>query len=310
MITEQKPHKLKRILFPVLGVIVAGIAIAAVAIQLGQEEPVPSVEPDFHETAEIGTPLVVNFIQPATTKEEYALLYSACARYMESYSVPEEQVPVVDVTEDTFVDAEVRPLPSEAPQMDVYTEYDRAYFEDFLMVRYVSCGGDIHVVGARLVGEDRTETELLDQDAFRSEHFSTIVMEEEEKDNWKLWPNSKQELEEELEETGTVSEETFVSCVGQCILDILSKTEDEERVLSHFTAEGTASLLRIMQVLEIDTDSSIGIVLAEMGASEPDLEIMDRLYLRCELLRGTEATYLNLLVKMNKDLMIYDVDTI
>ena len=309
MITEQKPQKLKRFLFPVLGVVIAGIAVAAVAVQLGQKEPAPVPEPDFHETAEAGTPLVVKFTPPATTDEEYAMLYSACAQYMESHSTPKEQTPVVDVTEDTFIDTEEDPLPSETPEPDVYTEYDRAYFEDFLMVRYVSQSGDIHVVGARLSGEDRSETEMLDQNAFRSEHFSKVV-EEEEEERKKLWPSSKEKLEEELEETGTVSEETFVSCVGQCILDILSKTEDEELVFSHFTEEGVASLLRIMQVMKINSDSSIGIVLAELGASGQDLGTMDRLYLRCELQQGTEVTYLNLLVKLNADFRVYDVDTI
>lgn len=311
MIAEKKAHKLKQILAPVTGVIVAGIAIAIVAIQLGQNEPEVPVEiPGFHETAEEGTPLVVRFTQPVTTEEEYALLYSACTQYMEVHSAPEGQMPVVDVTEDTFIDTDETLLPSDIAEPDVYTEYDRAYFEDFLMVRYVSHGGDIRVVGARLVGEDRTETELLDQDAFRSEHFSKVVEEEEKKDRWQFWLNSKEEFEEELEETGSVSEETFVACVGQCVLDLLSKTEYETRVLSHFTEEGMASLFRIMQVLNLDSSCSIGIVLAELGVSEPGIEIMDRLYLRCELLREAEAIYLDLLVKLNKDLLVYDVDTI
>lgn len=313
MITEQKPHKLRRILFPVLGVIVAGIAAVAVAIQLGQKEPeAPApAEPDFHETADVGTPLVVNFTKSATTAEEYNLLYSACVQYMESRNTPQEQAPVVDVTEDTFVDTGESSSSDETSEPDVYTEYDRAYFEDFLMVRYVSQSGDIYVVGAHLGGENRTEAELLDQDDFRSVHFTTVVEEEAEEDRkWQFWSDPEQELEEELEKNGSVSEETFVSCVSQCTLDLLSKTETDERIFSHFTEEGMASLLRIMQVLGIDADSSVGILLAEVGASDPNLGTMDRLYLRCELLRDSGVTYLNLLVKLNQNLMVYDVDTI
>ncbi len=310
MITEQKPHKLKQILFPALGAIIAVIAIAAVVIQLGQKEPAPAAESAYHEMADEHTPLVVNVTRPATTEEEYGLLYSTCAQYMESYSVPEEQVSVVDVTEDTFIDTEESPTLNTTPEPDVYTEYDRAYFEDFLMVRYVSQSGVIHVVGARLRGENRTETELLDQDDFSSEHFTANV--EENEGGWTLnfWPNSQKKLEEELEETGSVSEETFVSCAGQCILDILSKTEDAEKVISHFTEEGLASLLRIVQVLGINPEYTVSLGLAEMGASSLELDTMDRLYLRCELLRGTETTYLNLLVKLNENMMVYDVDTI
>ena len=120
----------------------------------------------------------------------------------------------------------------------------------------------------------------------------------------------EEKLNEELETTGMVSEETFVSCVGQCVLGILTGTEDEERIYSHFTPEGAASLLRIMQVLEIDAGCTVGVVLAEIGASEPGLEIMDRLYLRCEVVQGTKTGYLNLLVKLDKNLMVYDIDTI
>lgn len=311
MITEQTPHKLKRILFPLLGVILAGLAIVLIALRPGAEEPVPSPEPDFHATAEVGTPLVVDFVFPATTDEEYARMHAACEQYMESHCNVEEQSPAVDVTEDTFIDTDSTSVPDVTPEPNVYTEYDRGYFEDFLMVRYVSENGDIHVVGARLDRTNGAEIKLLDQRDFRSEHFSAGEEESEKKEKkWKFWPNSEQELEEEMEKNGSVSEESFVSCVGQCILDILSSAEDEERVFSHFTEEGEASLLRIMQVMEIDADCSVSSVLAQMGASAPDLETMDRLYLRCKLQRGAEVTYLNFLVKLNENMMIYDVDTI
>lgn len=313
--TEQKPNKLKRILFPILGVVVAVIAIIAVAVQLGSEEPSSVSEPDFHETAEKGTPLVVNFAKPATTDAEYALLYAACAQYMESQNSQTRQEPVVDVTEDTFIDAEDASEPTEIPEPDGYAEYDRAYFDDFLMVRYVSQSGEICVVGARLEGEDRTETVLLVQENFNSEHFSADLDEEDEKGKaWQFLKNSgtelEEELEEELEKNGSVSEETFVSCVGQCVLDILSKTGDEERIRSHFTEEGGASLLRIMQVLEIGENCPVTIALAEVGASAPDLETMDRLYLRCELTDGEELICLNLLLKLNGSMAVYDVDLI
>ena len=332
MRTEQKPNKLKQILFPVLAVLLAGVAVALV---LGQQstpenpqQAAPGVEtpaPDFHETASPVALLSVNFEHPATTEEEYELLYAACVRYMSAYSSAENTVPVVNVTEDTFIDTEEEP--SAEPSDDAaYTEYDRAYFEDFLMVRYVSRNGTICVVGARLSGENRAEVEILDQEDFRSEHFTTEAVEEdpvadveEPKRNWLFWINNEDEvpteepeekLIEELEETGSVSEETFVSCVGQCVLGLLSGTADEEKTYSHFTAEGAASLLRIMQVMEIDAGSTMGIVLAEVGASEPGMETMDRLYLRCEVLQGAKTVYLNLLVKLDHNLMVYDIDTV
>ena len=310
VITEQKTNKIKRILFPLLGVIITVVAIVVVAVQLG-DEPSSVSEPDFHETADKGTPLVVNFTQPATTDEEYALLYAACVQHMDMKISQTRQEPVVYVTEETFIDTGDSSEPGETPEPDAYTEYDRAYFDDFLMVRYVSVNGDIYVVGARLGGEDRTEAVLLLQDDFSSEHFSAGSDDENGKGKaWQFLRNSGADLEEEMEKNGSVSEESFVSCVGQCVLDILCRTEDEERISSHFTEDGSASLLRIMQVLEISENCSVTVVLAEAGASDPELETMDRLYLRCELTDGAETICLNLLLKLNGSMAVYDVDLI
>lgn len=306
--TEEKPQKLKRILLPAAGIVLAAIAAAAVALQLGGGKALSKAQPDVHSGASAGAALTVNYTKPATTAEEYDRLYAACAQYMDAYSAPEEHGSVVDVTEDLFIDRDAdAAAPNRAPRQDEYTEYDRAYFEDFLMVRYVSRSGSICVVGARLDGKTRTEVQLLDQDDFSSEHFSAA---EDEAGKWKLWFGAGTKLEGELKETGAVSEETFVSCVGQCILDLMGGMEDDTRLISHFTEEGMASLTRIMQVLEIDPDCTVGIVLAEAGTSEPGLADLDRMYLRCEVLRGTDAAYLNLLIKLNDSMMIYDVDTI
>jgi hypothetical protein len=219
-------------------------------------------EPDFHETADTTTPLVVNFVVPSTTAEEYDLLYSAISDQVRVNSTPEPQSPVVSVTEDTFIDREDDSDPYTSEEQEVYTEYDRAYFEDFLMVRYVSQSGVIHVVGARLGGEDGTEIELYDQSDFTSEHFSAVVIEKEGKENyWKFWERSGKELEEEIEaemeSSGAISEDTFVACIGQCTLELLTRAESWERILSHFTAEGMASLLRIVQVLEIGEECAV-----------------------------------------------------
>lgn len=288
--------------------VLAGIAATAIALSLRQGSTLSAAEGDVHRMAAAGAVLTVRYISPATTEEEYDLLYAACAQYMEAQSAPDTFGPVVDVTEEVFIDPDPETAaPDRTPLPNGYTEYDRAYFEDFLMVRYVSRSGDICVVGACLEGASRSEVRLLSQEEFSSEHFAAAAG---EASSWKQWFGAGQKLEKELAESGTVSEETFVFCVGQCILDLMSGTENETRLNSHFTAEGMASLTRIIQVLEIDPDCSAGIVLAEAGTSEEGLEDLDRLYLRCELLCGDDAMYLNLLLKLNGSMQIYDVDTI
>ena len=319
MTTEQKPKKLKRVLFSLLGVIIVLLAAAAIMIQLrpAAEPPAPTVEePDFHENADAATPLVVNFAIPATTVEEYEQLYDAITGYVTSYSAPETQKSVVSVTEDTFIDREDASDPYVSEAEETYTEYDRSYFDDFLMVRYVSQSGTIHVVGARFGGTDGTTIELINQEDFVSDHFSAveIVEEEEASPGWKFWERTHEEVDEEIEKEmetkGSISEDSFIICIGQCILQLLAHGEDEERILSHFTDEGVASLLRIAQVFEVGDSGTVNILLAEAGATEPGLDTMNRMYVRCELTDGGESVYLNLLLKLNGNLLVYDVDLI
>ena len=113
-----------------------------------------------------------------------------------------------------------------------------------------------------------------------------------------------------MESSGAISEDTFVACIGQCTLELLTRAESWERILSHFTAEGMASLLRIVQVLEIGEECAVNLMLAEVGSTNHVLGTMDRMYLRCEVVDGGEPFYLNLLLKINANLLVYDVDLI
>ena len=315
MATEQT-NKLKRVLFPVLGVILLIVAAVAVMAQLqpAAEPPASAVEePDFHETADAATPLVVNFIAPITTEEQYGLLYDMVDRYVITNLIPEWQDIVISVTEDIFIDREDDSDPFSSREQENYTEYDRSYFKNLLMVRYVSQSGQIHVLGARF-GEGDT-IELIAQDDFSSEHFAAEVVEEEEKKKTgKFWNRTHEELEEkveaEMETVGSISEETFVACIGQCVIQLLSGAESEARIASHFTAEGMASLERIVQVLGISDKSNIDLLVAEVGTSDLALGTMNRMYLRCGVESEGESIYLNLLLKLNGNLLVYDLDLI
>lgn len=317
MTTELKPNKLKRVLFPLLGVVLALFAATAVALQLwsGREaEAHGTQEPDFHETADAATPLVVSFAKLATTEEEYDRLYTAVDEYIRSHGTPGIQSSVVAVTENTFIDEDGDSDPFAAEEDEAYVEYDRLYFEDFLMVRYVAPNGAIHVMGARLGGKNGAEIELIEQADFQAEHFTAEDEAEGKKSGWLLLSRSHEELEEEIEtemETvGSVSQDAFVACIGQCTLQLLAQAENEDRIFDHFTNEGMASVARIAQVLEIGEDSDVQILLAEVGATSPGLGSMNRLYLRCEVNGGEEVIYLNLLLKLNGNLLVYDVDLI
>lgn len=307
MIKERTKTKRNMILACLLGV--AAIAlIVLVVVFVGKGTDALEQGNAYHDAEESSVPLLVDFDPLVTTEEEYSRMYDVCSEYIDGdqgkYAVASYSVGV-NVTEDTFVDAEETPDGPGPDEQDEYTEYDRAYFTDFLMVRYVSQSGAIQVIGTWLNrdGTEGTEIELVNQTEFSTSHFT---VDQTETTGWTFWMMTQ----EEVEEDSSVSEDVFVSCLGECVVGALTDSVDTQKLNSHFTAEGRADLLRIVQVLGIDAEQSIGVVLGAVGTSDLGNEAKDRVYLRCELLNGDGVTYLNLLIKLNSNLMVFDMDLI
>lgn len=315
VIKERKIKKLN--IFIAVLIVVAAIGIVMLAVVSQHDTPEPVVEDGnaYHDAEETNVPLLVDFEPLETTTEEYALLYDACSKYVSEHSSLQindaaSNSAAINVTENTFVDAEEETAEPDDHEPGEYIEHDRAYFKDFLMIRYVSQNGVIQVVGARLTRTEgaESEIELINQTDFNTGHFTAEEAQEEKEKGWSFWPTSEEN--EECVADNTVSEDVFVTCLSECMVGALTDTVDAEKFNSHFTVEGKAALLRIIQVLAIEADCSGEVVISGAGASDLANNTKDRVYLRCELINGDDVIYLDVLLKLNSDLMVFDIDII
>lgn len=298
---RQENRKRIKVWGTVGGVVLLCIVVAVAAFYSHvQNESADTVS--HHET-EAGVPISVNFAALSTTEEEYGNMGAACEAYIQSLPLEKTVAAVenslIDVNEDTFIDAGAEPIETERAEPAQYLEYDRIYFEDFLLIRYVNEFGELQVVGASLSDGRNSETEIVGQEEFCNNHFNKI-----DSDIWNihlLFTNEAQEPE-------GVSEETFIACVEKGVADMLAGQMEAETFFSHFTSSGETALLRIGQVLEIDANCTLEVQFGAAGKSDLSLETMDRLYLRYQVTRGQEINFLNVLVKLNQEMMVFDVD--
>jgi len=291
----QKEKRIKQwhkvVLICLAALVVAGGAFFAVIFWNGQNDTA---------AAEHTQVISVEFAPLTTTSEEYDRLYAVCREYAQTLVAQDSAGMNVEIQEDTFVDAAVSSEESEQPVLNAgYVEYDRAYFENLLLVRYVSESGDIHLVAAQQSGRDQEEVELLLQEDFNYEQFHVVEI-----DNWL----TAFKFKKEMRTAGVIEEDIFMNCVGRCLVVLLTDGESID-YRDHFTQDGSKSVLRIRQLLQIE-NGTVEVVLSAAGKSALEQETMDRIYLRCGVTIDGNSDYVDILLKLNDDMMIYDVDLI
>ena len=277
-------------------VLAGGILLCAVALVAVLAQEQKAKETLCHGEDAVSGEWQVEFAEFTTTQEEYLCLYETCSKRVSS---AEEAVDVasnvVEIIEDTFVDADENEDVATVDVVSQYIEYDTAYFEDLLMVRCVDQSGNIQVIAAWLNREDGNTVELLDQEELDGSYFETVSL--------------KRTAQEEDGPT-LISEQAYLECVGSCVTGLLIGDFDEAAVEDHFTTVGREAVLRIGQALGISIRHELSVQMSAAGRSEFGKEMVDRLYLRCQVTKGREIQYINILLKLNSDLKVFDVDLI
>lgn len=247
-------------------------------------------------------PLNVEFAPLTTTAEEYESLRAVCGEYILSHggvAAEGSADPIVEVSEDTFVDHGEEPNAAEPEAAVEYVEYDAAYFQDLMLTRYVSQNGELQVIAARIDRKNKGAISLLTQEELSSDLFALT--------GWEAWSSNLLPVEE-LTESGAVSEKVYMACIEQCVLKLLAGLSDHDALISHFTETGRSAVVRAGAILGIDQDCGLQVSLCLAGKSHLGKEVPDRVYLRCQVTRGEAVEYVNLLLKVNGDLKIFDVD--
>lgn len=277
-----------------LGLLALGALVTVsvvMAIVIGTAKPLGD-----HVEVE-GASFTVEFISRTTTAEEYDALRTVCEGYRESSpKLATTSNDAVVVSEETFVDAGP-PEGEYQPDAPVYVESDAVYFEDLVLIRYVSQSGE-HLTLAGGYDENGEAAALT------MEELSDLQFRREGTWYSDLLP------EEERTDEGAVTEAAYLACVEQCVRKLLVGDMDYDALYSHFTEAGRNALLRVGQSGGFDGTAVTETLVCAAGASAPEESVADRLYLRCQVQMGERTAVLDLLLKLNSELMIFDVDLI
>ena len=282
-------------------VCLAALAGVAVLFSLPEEE---TRTPGYHDLSEAS--ITVEFSKITTLPEQYEQMSRECEAFLLSEDAPAgpetEADSLISVDESVYVDREDMVESAENELTVQYTEYDRVFFENMLMIRYVSQFGFVRVVGARLTEEGDKPVEILQINDLIGDYFQAEI-------KWDDW-NILTAFEKEMEESDAVSGQAFIACVGQCIVRMLNGETDSNTFMSHFTADGELAVSRLKSALELDPACNVNVLLGAAGKSNLTGDGMDRLFFRIEVTSGEAVEVINILAKLDSSLLVFDLDII
>lgn len=282
---ELKTGKLnQRVLLAAVLLFLAAAAVAAVLVIPGSGALPETAYTEVD--AAIGT---VRFVNRTTSAEEYQTLLAACDACRET--VEQSGIGGVNsavvVSEETFVDSGAAEEASQDPA--VYVESETVYFEGLVLVRYVSQWGD-HLAFAAGYDTDGYPV-VLSMDGLAMEGLDEPALRLKAED-------------------GVMDEKTFLDSVNECVNALLSGGEEPAALEMLFTESGAAALRRVGQSAGEGESRSSEILLCGIGSTSSDEMLADRIYLRCRVTVEEKSVVLDILLKLNDELMIFDEDLI
>lgn len=305
MSTEQQTVQVKnrRWIIPLL-LVAAVAAVTVVVLFWPQKQP-------FAADVAVDDPYKVVFEPISTTEEEFDVLRAACSEYLLSGELPGDSATNVDVAVaiDEMLYAD-EALPEEEDEYSskengthsTYAEYDSICFEDLLIVRFISDSGTIQVLGARFGDKkDNTLVEVFTQSELNENYFAP-----EAQTIWDAW--SARNTPEPAPDA--VSQDQYLNYVAACVAALLQTGERSDEVSGCFTERGQTAVIRLSGAMGITDHTEMNLQVRALGKSEGSLDTADRIYLRYELKKATGSEYVSLILKLNRDRMIFDADVI
>ncbi|MBR1453940.1 MAG: hypothetical protein IJ593_04780 [Lachnospiraceae bacterium] len=249
------------------------------------------------------TPVGVVFNEISTSEKEYDLLRDRCQLFLASIIQKDELDTTVNtdvkVDEEQFVDGEKTNDYLETNIIDNrgLVETGPIYSDNMIIIRYVNESGELAVVSSAFIGEPKTSSnvEIYKQSGIREYIGNNII-----------------ELTGEVDSSDTVSELKYVSIISDCIRSALKDRSysNIQKLLPYFTKDGKDTVINAGIELGLTSATNIVPVLGIAGKSDTSKNLKDRVYLQFDIVNGTESSTINIIVKLNEYLRIFDIDII
>ena len=281
-------------------------------------------EKDFAKVEENRVGVVFNPI--TTDTETYEKIRQACNEYIEANKNKETSKIDVDVqiSDEVYTDTEIPETLAEdlaenttedtAENTAENTEEDTTnqseslsntdkvetgpvYFNGALLLRYINNLGELDVVCGTL--NESGKIDVYEQSELYL--ISNIIG---------FKPSADAESLHSYK--GGIPEEIYATDVAKCITDLLeSDTKEDEtqaikESLNYFTDSGKNTILKSKEILGIGKDDDVSVEFIGIGKSDTSKKVKDRMYIQCKI----NDNLVNIIVKANSNLRVFDIDII
>lgn len=270
----------------------------------------------------------IEFDPIVTSEDEYEALRVKCNEYISNLETSNDQNTKIDanldvdtvVKEEQFIDGLTESSSSsdssgssgqstDDKNSQTLTETGPVYFQDMLMIRYISYSGDLVVViGAY---NSNGDIEILRQGQLESniEKYSGTSS----SGNLDGEDSSSKSLDKNFE---YLSESEYLNDLSETLEVILKAYTNEEieeaetRAINYFTLEGKQAVFGNKKRLRIGKDAEVETIYIVAGKSVSSKSYKDRVYTQIKISVGEKSTIVNIILKLNSNLRIYDIDII
>lgn len=246
------------------------------------------------------TKLDIKFNDLITSKEVYNKLNKSCKQFV-SEGDNEDTDWVSDgytKSNGKYIDTKKADRFRKGRKLDEMNETGPIYLNDMLVMRYISDSGEMKVVAAKInesTGEIKTSA-LND--------WRLTAKEKDEVSDWKNKSSKNTKI------TGTITEDAylqdamsiFVSLVTQKDIDYTLKRE----ALQFFTEDGYNSMIKNPNRLLVDKNS---LEVKNIVAGKSSLENKNKDRVLLQMVVGKDS-YVNVVIKLNKNNKIFDIDIV
>lgn len=245
----------------------------------------------------------IQFDCMSTTTEQYNILKDSCNSFIDDEIGNADKYVSTDliIGEQTYIDGtnNINSTDTTKRNNKNMVETGPIYFNNALMLRYINKDGNLKIVTSILTDSTTNEINVLEQDElskYISDNLSTETKIIDQNDK-------------------VITEDEYKERISYCIQSLLqSKQADKANVLkqalSYFTVEGKNALIDCSNNINYENDIIITTECILAGKSDTSKNIKDRIYIEYKINNGGDVSYINIIVKLNSNLRVFDIDVI
>lgn len=233
------------------------------------------------------------------SSEESVSSTSSESSHQEDRSADSKESKITESKESESSSRDTNSSVNTADSQSPVVETGPIYFDDLLMIRYVNAAGDIQVLNSMNDGDNILVFGQNDLPEYSSKFSDSSIVDGS--------------LDVSEVDTSKLSENEYIAVIASCTRALLISNDPEDinnafhNAVQYFTASGKNSIVGVREALRLSKDTDLELQIGMAGKSDTMKVVKDRVYLQ---FKYGDNMYLNVIVKLNDNLKVYDIDII